>query len=39
MNNTNEQQDKADEDSGILVEEFLRFTDPDTEEVLYEGRA
>ena len=38
MNNTNEQHD-VDEDSGILVEEFLRFTDPETDEVHYEGRA
>jgi hypothetical protein len=38
MNNTNKQQDTADEDSGILVEEFLKFTDPESGEVIHEGR-
>jgi hypothetical protein len=38
MNNTNNEQDHVDEDSGILVEEFLRIHDPETDEVYYEGR-
>jgi len=36
MNNTNEQ---VDEDSGILVEEFLKISDPESGDVVYEGRA
>jgi len=38
MNNTNNEEDHVDEDSGILIEEFLKIHDPDTETVLYEGR-
>ena len=38
MNDTNETEDHVDEDSGILVEEFLRIHDPETDDVLYEGR-
>ncbi len=39
MNNTNNnKEDYVDEDSGILIEEFLRIHDPETEKVLYEGR-
>ena len=37
MNNTNEEY--VDEDSGIMVEEFIRIHDPEEETVLYEGRA
>ncbi len=37
MSDTNEQH--VDEDSGILVEEFLKMTDPETGDVIYEGRA
>ena len=36
MNNTNEHD--VDEDSGILVEEFLKISDPESGEVIYEGR-
>ena len=40
MNDTNNnEEDQVDEDSGILIEEFIRITDPDSETVLYEGRA
>ena len=39
MTNTNNEQDHVDEDSGILVEEFIRIHDPDSEQVFYEGRA
>ena len=40
MNNINEEeQEVVDEDSGIIVEEYIKITDPDTEIVLYEGRA
>lgn len=37
MTDTNEKE-HVDEDSGILVEEFLRIHDPETDEVQYEGR-
>ena len=40
MNNINEEeQEVVDEDSGIIVEEFIKITDPETTTVLYEGRA
>ena len=35
--NTNTEE-YVDESSGILIEEFLKIHDPETEEVLYEGR-
>lgn len=40
MANTNETADetRTDEESGILVEEFLRIHDPESDEVYYEGR-
>ena len=38
MNHTNEEE-HVDEDSGIIVEEFIRIHDPEEETVLYEGRA
>ena len=38
MNHTNEEE-YVDEDSGIIVEEFIRIHDPEEEIVLYEGRA
>lgn len=38
MNHTNEEE-YVDEDSGIIVEEFIRIHDPEEETVLYEGRA
>jgi len=37
MNNTNED-DHVDEDSGFLIEEFLRIQDPEDDKTLYEGR-
>jgi hypothetical protein len=37
MNNTNEHD--VDDNSGILLEEFLKITDPVTGDVIYEGRA
>jgi hypothetical protein len=39
MNNTNKEDDYVDEDSGILVEEYIKIIDPDDDVVLYEGRA
>lgn len=38
MSETNEQENRPDDDTGILVEEFLRIHDPETGDVLYEGR-
>ena len=38
MNNTNEEE-HVDEDSGFLIEEFLRIQDPEDEDnTQYEGR-
>lgn len=38
MNNTNNEEDYVDEDSGWVIEEFLKIHDPDTKEVQYKGR-
>lgn len=37
--NTNTEEDYVDEDSGILIEEHIKITDPEEDLVLYEGRA
>ena len=39
MNNTNDEQDHVDDQSGILVEEFIKIHDPEDDTILYEGRA
>ncbi len=36
--NENEKKEYVDEDSGILIEEFLKIHDPVTGDVSYEGR-
>jgi len=38
MNNTNKKEDHVDEDSGWVIEEFLKIHDPDDDTILYEGR-
>jgi len=37
--NTNTEEDRVDEDSGILIEEYIKIIDPEQDVVLYEGRA
>ena len=39
MNNKKETEEtQSDEDSGVLIDELLKITDPESGEVQYEGR-